>query len=458
MMALLAAVLKGTAADCRAEIAGDEAFSHITWEKLFEDALLTPNGVMQSVCVTEHYIISIENTADDPGQPDTVSAYYRNSVDENGQPVQQYSLAKRVADTDWEHGNGMAYNPNTGEIYVALYTNTHGDNGGCLYVMDPNTLALKGKIKVSDSYNILGIGYRREENQYVIQTDGTGGYSIKILDENFQLLDDQGPADPSPGYNFQDLCVSGDYVINFPLTYGMNIGEYMHVYSLSRRTTVASVPLDFQLMDYIQIEAESICELEQGVFLTIVNVVDSSGGRRCCFYRTVLPYYFTVNVTGDKGTVTEGSTRVSRGESYPITYTPNPGYELSALAVDGTPVDIAAYPDGYTLENIQSDHTVSVNFTPEPVSSEPVPTGAGEGEGDDSGKSGPRVQMALKPADAERGCKGSLILPAVVVSIAVLVISWYLFVLHVRRERRRKQARAKLARQRLQWEMAAEED
>ena len=131
---------------------------------------------------------------------------------------------------------------------------------------------------------------------------------------------------------------------------------------------------------------------------------------------------------------------------------------MSALAVDGTPVDIAAYPDGYTLENIQSDHTVSVNFTPVPVSSEPVPTGAGEGEGDDSGKSGPRVQMALKPADAERGCKGSLILPAVVVSIAVLVISWYLFVLHVRRERRRKQARAKLARQRLQWEMAAEED
>ena len=40
--------------------------------------------------------------------------------------------------------------------------------------------------------------------------------------------------------NFQDLCVSEDYIINFPLTLGLGIGDFLHVYSISERKMVAA--------------------------------------------------------------------------------------------------------------------------------------------------------------------------------------------------------------------------
>ena len=213
---------------------------------MHEDEIQAPLGVVQSICATEDYIICIENTADNAVDTDTVSAYYRNDVDENGNPVERYSLAKRVSDMNWEHGNGIAYNPNTNEIYVALYTNLIPENRGCLYVMDPQTLAYKRKIKVSDDYNILGIDYKEDTNQYVIQTNADGGYSFKILDADFHVVEDLGSyAATAKGDNFQDLVVDGDYIINFPLTLNMGIGDYLHVYSISRKTMVADPQVDF---------------------------------------------------------------------------------------------------------------------------------------------------------------------------------------------------------------------
>lgn len=103
----------------RAEIAGDDAFQNLKWQQVHEEERA---GVVQSICATEDYIITIENLAEDGETADVVSAYYRKDKDENGNQVEPYTLAKRTQDTVWEHGNGMAYNPHTKEIYVALYT------------------------------------------------------------------------------------------------------------------------------------------------------------------------------------------------------------------------------------------------------------------------------------------------------------------------------------------------
>ena len=140
-----------------AEIAGPEVFENLVWEQVFQDDL--HGGVVQSVCVTENYIITIENMADNAEVRDIVSAYYRKDTDEAGNPVTPYTLAKRVEEREWEHGNGMTYNPKTHEIYVALYTNTLPENRGCLYVMDPETLGYKRTVKVAEDYNILSIDY-----------------------------------------------------------------------------------------------------------------------------------------------------------------------------------------------------------------------------------------------------------------------------------------------------------
>lgn len=278
--------------DVHAEIASDNAFEGVTWEKIIEED--REAGVVQSICATEDYIITLENYADGSDEPDIVKAYYRNDTDADGNPVEKYSLAKRVAATNYEHANGMAYNPNTKEIAVALYTHMHPENRGCIFLMDSETLEYKSTVKISDDYNILGIDYDEGNDRYIIQTNADGGYSFKILDNQFQVIEDLGEyAGTAKGDNFQDLCVSGDYIINFPLTLGWGIGDYINMYSISRRELVSDAQLDFNLENVTADEPESICELEPGVFAAVVNVVYSDGGYTACVYKTMVPYNFT---------------------------------------------------------------------------------------------------------------------------------------------------------------------
>ncbi len=279
--------------DVHAEIASENAFEGAAWEKIIEDSIEGPQGVIQSLCATENYIITMENVSDVSDEADIVKAYYRNDKDADGNPVTKYSLAKRVANMNYEHSNGMAYNPNTKEIAVAPYTSNHPENRGCIFLMDSETLEYKGKIQIAGDYNILGIGYDTVNDRYVIQTNVDGGYSFKILDNQFQIIEDLGSyADTAKGDNFQDLCVSGDYIINFPLTLNMGIGDFIHMYSISQKRMVSDARLDFRFENVVNDEPESICELEPGVFLAAVNVVYADGRRTICLYKTTVPYNF----------------------------------------------------------------------------------------------------------------------------------------------------------------------
>ena len=58
--------------------------------------------------------------------------------------------------------------------------------------MDADTLQYKSKLQIASDYNILGIDYDEENDRYVIQTDAAGGYSFKILDSSFQIIEDLG--------------------------------------------------------------------------------------------------------------------------------------------------------------------------------------------------------------------------------------------------------------------------
>lgn len=286
----------------------DESFSKLRWKLEFADS---KTGSVQSVCVTEHYIITIDNVADDASKHDIVSAYYKGTEDENGNPVKQYSLAKRVSDFNWEHGNCMTYNPNKGLIYVALYTNTEGDNAGCIYEMNPNTLEYAGKIQIGDgSYNILGIGYKEDTNQYVIQTDEAGGYSMKLLDANFQIIDDYGPVDPSPGWNFQGLVVIGDYVINLPLT-KQKLGEWIDVFSLSRRSLIYSKRMRIDLTEAGGTEGEGFGRLDEDTLILIMNSRNSDGADMVRFYTAKIPE----NKDNSKETVSGNGASVSENGS-----------------------------------------------------------------------------------------------------------------------------------------------
>ena len=115
---------------CYAEIADVTAFENLEWKKVHEEALIAPQGVVQSICATKNYIICIENTNDAQDTPDTVSAYYKNDTDADGNPVEQYSLALRNTDNNWEHGRR--------DLCCPLYKPESGESGlsfcdGCQY-------------------------------------------------------------------------------------------------------------------------------------------------------------------------------------------------------------------------------------------------------------------------------------------------------------------------------------
>jgi len=73
---------------------------------------------------------------------------------------------------------------------------------------------------------------------------------------------------------------------------------------------------------------------------------------------------YTVNATASAGgTITsEGSTTVESGQNMTFTFTPNTGFKVDRVFVDGI-VNMAAAADGfYTFTNITADHTIEVFF------------------------------------------------------------------------------------------------
>ncbi len=70
-------------------------------------------------------------------------------------------------------------------------------------------------------------------------------------------------------------------------------------------------------------------------------------------------YTLTV-VQGADGVISPGTTNVNYGASQTFTITPNTGYSIASLTVDGSSVTIAA---SYTFSNINTNHTITATFT-----------------------------------------------------------------------------------------------
>ena len=221
----------------------------------------------------------------------------------------------------------------------------------------------------------------------------------------------------------------GDYIFNFPLTLDWGTGDFLHVYSISRRTMVTAPQLDFRFDNITHDEPESLCEIEPGIFLAAVNVTNTAGERKIRFYKTEMPYYFQVTVKGENGTVSE-SGKVLRGESFPVTYQAEEGYELSSLLVNGVEEDIAKYQDGYSLTDIREDCEIQVSFT--------------------------KIQPAAVPKENSGGTHIRIPAPAAAGSAAgaCMVIGFGFFLFHIRMERKRKLSYARELRRQIILDMA----
>ena len=75
---------------------------------------------------------------------------------------------------------------------------------------------------------------------------------------------------------------------------------------------------------------------------------------------------YTITATaGTGGTITPGTTQVYKGDSQTFTITPNEGFEIADITVDGEKVNVVPGENGtatYTFEDVIADHTISVTF------------------------------------------------------------------------------------------------
>lgn len=71
---------------------------------------------------------------------------------------------------------------------------------------------------------------------------------------------------------------------------------------------------------------------------------------------------FKIETKAINGNITEPETGIPEGENRVITYTPNEGYQLKSLTVNGQAADLKEHPFSYPFEKISNNHTVKVEF------------------------------------------------------------------------------------------------
>ncbi len=385
--------------------AEDTLLSGFTWELLFTEDFHNPGAVVQAVGVTENYIYTIENTGDDAERPDVVSAYYRNTTDPDGNPVEQYALAKQDGEHHWEHGNGMTYNPNTRELIVAPYTHVVPENRGCLLVMDPETLQLTRTIKITDQYDILSVAYDPQNDIYYIQTNADALYTNLVLNANFEVINELGPEDPTPGYNFQAFCQVGDYLLQSPLTLFLGIENYLMAYSISQRQVVDYVVCNMGLEEqgYTKVEPEAIARLDDTGFILVVDATREDKSGTAYFYRLTFP-------------------------NLPID---TPLFEAEETA-----------PETTEIEEVPAAET-------EPVQTE-EPEEAEEAEEADTEVTISKTQDEFVGTEQTPGKAGGIPMILIILPIAAAaVFVWYLNMVRIQRARKRRDARIRRMRKKL---------
>ena len=75
-----------------------------------------------------------------------------------------------------------------------------------------------------------------------------------------------------------------------------------------------------------------------------------------------IPVCHKITTSVQNGRITDSDANITHGTNKEITYSPNEGYELFSVTVDGKPVDIKSYQKKYLFSNVTTDHTIAVVY------------------------------------------------------------------------------------------------
>lgn len=330
------------------QIKNADVFSDIFWS--YEAGWSAEGtGLVQSMCETDQYIVCFQDRGA-KDKNDTISVFDRWS----------YELLFTVNEMNYEHGNGMTYNPVTNEILIAPYNPELKENSGMIFALDADTLGFKRRIRVSDgSWNAAAVEYVEGSNRYIVQTTKERNYAFIVLDENFNEVDYLFEGERSTGNIFQDFCVSGDFIISVPYMKGDVRQPGLHLYSISQKQYLGYYPIWAESSGPV-FEPQSICQSDGG---KILMVIFHSGRARMGIYEAYVPVIYTVTTAVENGQITPTRGDVDIGSNYTVRYSCTEDYELKQMQVDGADQDIKDHPTSYTFGNIQDDHSIWVKFT-----------------------------------------------------------------------------------------------
>lgn len=346
--------------ECLADLKSSDAFRNSQWTLLTEYEIGNDTANLQSICSTDTYIVCLINSSNEEKLPDTLVAFYKGGSDAEGNPVTPYSVAMEVTEKDYEHGNGMAYNPNTREIIIAGGKNLDPANQGCLFIVDADTLKFKRKVKLSDQWNVHAIDYSANDDTYLIQKGKAGGYDFIETDAEFKTIHEiDNMVEVGKGGTFQDLCVCGDDLVTLPYDGDKEYNGNIQIYSRKEQKLLGEYQMNIS-SDSDVVEAESISELSPGSFVLGCAIRDP---RRIALYGATLPMTYNVQTSIDHGKITKSVTGADLGSDCEITYQPEENYEVKEITVDGENISVEENAQGYTFRGITQDHTIHVKCT-----------------------------------------------------------------------------------------------
>lgn len=344
---LISGLISGFPIQVRADIYDVSDLIYADWEAIGELEISSARGWPQSICVTDKYIVCLINGAAAEAVPDTLVAFNK----------EDYSYAFEVTERDYEHGNGMTYNNRTNEIYIMPGPCLDKENAGNFYVVDADTLLWKRTFKSPSGQNFGGIEYLEDTDQYVVS--GGDGSKFRLMNSDFEILEEIAPRTRPKGSTYQDFCVTGDYIISPCYDGSTKVDNYFVVYSISQKKYLNTFYADLPGDDSKK-EIESLCEIAPGKIMLGVGI---SNPRRVRLYAATLRAAYDIHTEAENGTISASEDVVEGGTDYQVNFRPNEHYELSELIVDGQKVESDPKQTEYTFHALSGDHTVKAVFT-----------------------------------------------------------------------------------------------
>ena len=183
--------------------------------------------------------------------------------------------------------------------------------------MDADTLKFKRKVKISDQWNVHAIDYSVNDDTYLIQKGGAGGYDFIETDADFNTIREiDNMVEVGAGGTFQDLCVCGDDLVTLPYDGDKEYNGNIQIYSRKEQKLLGEYQMNIS-SDSEVVEAESISELSPGSFVLGCAIRNP---RRIALYGATLPMAYNVHTSIDNGKITKSIEGADLGSDCEITY------------------------------------------------------------------------------------------------------------------------------------------